>query len=299
MEGLLTEFDTFKIRNRYFFLRSMLSQVKRDFTMRIQACDDAIQYSKRNLDIAGNFLAVFTLEKIECYMHIREYDLLSKLCKECEVLFYNHTSNWLKLKYYEIVGLLSTGQPIKALEVFRVVHKMLVKNGGGAKKYNDQWLILEGYIYLFLYTENKEIQPNTIQLPSLDAFMRKFLTQGLNSLSGDKEGANLGMMIIHVFLLLCLKSNPTDIVEKVMALDRYKRRYLNQTSNARTELFITILKHYSFTVADMQKTSTKMRELFIQLSPTSAGTNSSTEDFELIPFDIIWKRMMEFYGVEI
>ena len=299
LELLLSEFDTFKTRIRYFLLRSLLCQVQRQFTKRIEACEDAIQYFKSNPDIAGNFVGVFTLEKIESHLHVRKYEVLLKLCKESVVLFNKHSSNWLEIHYYEIIALLSTGQTIKALEVFRVVQKILKKNGGGAKKNHDHWLIIEGYIYLFLHTENKELLPTSFQLPSMEVYMRKFLTQGLYALSGDKEGANVGMMILHIFLLLCLKSNPTDIMEKVKALDRYKRRYLNQSSNTRTELFITILRHYSFSAADMQKTSTKMKELFWQLSPESDPTSTSTEDYELIPFDIIWKRLMQFYGVDI
>ncbi len=229
LEVLLSEFDTFKIRYDYFLLRSLLGQVKRDQKMRIEACEDAIHYFKNNPDIAGNLIGVFTLEKIESYLHIREYDLLLKLSKECAVLFNKHTSNWLKIKYYECIALLSKNQPVIALEVFREVQKVLKKNGGGAKKYNDQWLIIEGYIYLYLHTENKELLPTSFQLPPMEAYMRKFLTQELHSLSGDKEGANVGLMILHIFLLLSLKSNPTDILEKVKALDRYKRSYLNQT----------------------------------------------------------------------
>ena len=105
--------------------------------------------------------------------------------------------------------------------------------------------------------------------------------------------------VLHIFLLLCLKANPTDIVDKVTALDRYKRRYLKQTTNTRTELFITILRHYTFGSAEMLKSSQKMKELFDKLIPNDQNTTAPTEDYELIPFDIVWRRIMKFYGITI
>ncbi|MBS1538279.1 MAG: hypothetical protein JST20_11085 [Bacteroidetes bacterium] len=297
-EELLKNFDTFKIRYSYFILRSWYAQIQRQFTDKIAVCDDAIEYFKNNPNIAGNLIAVFTLEKAECYLHLREYQTFLQLSKECESFFLKLTSNWLILKSYEVQALLSIGQLIPALELFNSVKKSLMRSGGGVEKFNEHWLVLEGYIYFFLYTQSEETLPENYRRPQLLTYLRKLSTTQITALANDKTGANLGIHIVHLLLLFALKSEPEVIAEKVVALDRYKRRYVLQESNQRTETFITMIRHFAFENFETINTSYRTKSLFQSLSPIDKNFYvDSLEAYELIPFDIIWTRIMTHYGV--
>jgi hypothetical protein len=297
IESILNNYDTFKIRYSYFILRSLFGQVQRDFAIRLQACNDAIEYCNVNRDIAGNLIAVFTSEKAECYFHLRKYDAFLAVYAECEPLLDNNTSIWLILKSYEVQTLLSIGQPIRALESFKIVQESLERSSGGITKYKEQWLILEGYIYFFFYTEPSDTSHELFQRSLLEKYLRKLVLNGVSSLAGDKEGANIGLMILHIVLLLGLKSNPNDIEEKINALDRYKRRNLRKGVNSRTDIFITMLRQIVFENFDMKKANAITKNLFRKLSSTDETYIDSVEDYEVIPYDIVWKKIMEYYGV--
>lgn len=298
LELLIQQFDTFKIRYNYYLLRSWYGQVVRNFPKRIAACDEAIEYFRNNPSIAGNLVAIFTSEKADCYFHLRDYEQFLKLAKECDSLLDKNTSNWLIIKCFEIQTLLSINESVRALEVFTGVRKLLKRSSGGIAKITERWLILEGYVLFFLHTQSPATEPTISQNPPLEKYLRTLVSSELSSSSTDKVGANVGMMILHVLLLIALRSNPTDIAEKVVALDRYRRRYLDQQSNLRTETFVTMLRHLSFDNFNMQITGKKTKDLYLKLVPATPTTIDSTEDYELIPFDIIWKRLMDFYGVE-
>lgn len=291
LELLLTQFDTFKIRYNYFMLRSWLGQVQRDYDARLKACDDAISYWESNPSIAGNLTAIFTLEKIACTFHQRNYESFFTLVPHCENLLDKNTSSWLILKSYEVQVHLSISQLVHAVEVFKNVQKILKRSGGGLTKFSDQWLILEGYIYFFIHSENAVQLPEYLKIPPVEKYLRKLVSSEFDSILTDKEGANVGLMILHVLLLLCMKCSPVDIYDKVVALDRYRRRYLDPRMNNRTGTFITLLKNFTSALLNKNNMAKIQGADTIILSLT----DQATEDYELIPFDILWKRLLSIY----
>lgn len=297
LEQLLAEHDTFKIRYSYFMLRSWLGQVKRDINARIQACEDALAYWKLNPDISGNLTGIFTIEILTCYFHKGNYESVLRLAVECDTLFDKNSSSWLIAKGYQLQTYLSLGLTSEAVKLFSLVSKLLKRSSGGATKFIERWLILEGYLFFFIHTND---QPNDIekyQTSHLEKYLRKLVSSEFSSATNDKEGANVGFMILHVLLLLCMKCNPNDILEKVIALDKYRRRHLDPTKNTRTDTFITLLKHFTYSLADKQRLQLSNTEHLSNLSPSIPTSTNSTEDYELIPFDIIWQRLMLVYGV--
>lgn len=297
-EEILKEFDTFKIRYSYFILRLWYVQIQRQYIDKITVCDDAIEYFKSNPSIAGNLVAVFTLEKASCYIHLREYQNFLQLSEVCEPFFHKLTGNWLIFKSYQVQALLSTRQIIPAFELFNSVKKSFMRSSGGVEKFNEQWFVLEGYIYFFLYTLPKESLRGDFQKPSLEIYFRKLVTTQISALASDKTGVNLGVLIVHLLLLFAIKSEPEVIAEKVVALDRYKRRYVDQESNQRTETFIKMLRYFAFDNFEIKEINKKTKKLFKKLAPDNKDLHvDSLEDYELIPFDIIWTRIMTHYGV--
>jgi len=296
-EDILSKQDTFKIRYSYYMLRSLQGQIKRDFRMRIKACDEAIEYFKKHPQIAGNLLGIFTLEKAECYFHFRQYDVCLQIISKCEKYFQKTTSNWLILKSYEVLSLLCLGNSLQAFEVFKAVRKILYRSSGGVSKYNERWLVVEGYIYFFLHTELPNVLPEKSVIPSLHNYLHKLLVTKIDSLSEDKDGANIGVMILHVILLLGLKSNPSDISERIDALDRYRRRYLEYGVNERTDTFIRILRQLYFENFDVHRTNILMKNYLDKLSPTGNRFIEGVEDYEVIGYDIVWDRIVKFYAV--
>lgn len=297
LEQLLAQHDTFKIRYSYFLLRSWLGHIKRDIDESITACEDAIAYWKLNPDIAGNLTAVFTLEILTCHFHKRNYEYVLTLAGECEKFFDNTSSNWLIMKGYQLQALLSVGRTAEALKLFSGVSKSLKRSSGGSAKFIERWLILEGYLFFFIHTNDQPNDVEKYQTSHLEKYLRKLVSSDFISAQVDKEGANVGLMILHVLLLLCMKCNPTDILEKVNALDKYRRRHLDPTKNTRTDTFITLLKHFTYSLADKQRLQLSNSPHFSNLSPSIPTSTNYAEDYEIIPFDIIWQRLKMVYGV--
>lgn len=300
MESILENFDTYKIRYNYYLLKIWLTQAERNLPARILACDDAIDYLKVNPDIAGNLVALFSLEKAECYFNLRNYQEYLNIIHVCESSFLVNTNNWLILKNYQVLALLCIGDSIGAYEVFTTVAKSLVRSSGGVGKFNEQWLIIEGYIYFFLHTTNSALFPESFHTPSLEKYIRKLESSEFYILAKDKEGANVGLLVIRMLLMLCSKkSNSVEIIEKILLLERYKLRNLDEKSNYRTVTFIKLLRNFIFAYYENHKTVHKSRILLHSLVPNGDGSFIPSEDYELIPYDIVWKRLMQYYGVDI
>ncbi|MBK9249103.1 MAG: hypothetical protein IPM69_13570 [Ignavibacteria bacterium] len=299
LEQLLVQHDTFRIRYHYFLLRSWLGQVKRDIDERIHVCEDSITYWKLHPDIAGKLTAIFTLEILTCYFQKRNYELVLGLAEECDSLFDRNSSSWLIFKGYQLQAYLSLGRTTEAAMLFSTVSRTLKRSSGGSTKFIERWQILEGYLFFFIHINKQKNDLETYQISHLEKYLRKLVSYEFSTIQNDKEGANVGLMILHVLLLFCMKCNPTDILEKVIALDKYRRRHLDPSKNSRTDSFITMLMHFTYALSDKNRKHLNYIEHFSNVSPTIPASNNSTEDYELIPFDIIWKRMMKFYEVEI
>lgn len=289
---LFDQFDSYKVKDRYWALASLIGQIDLNYETVMQATEEAITYVKLHPHLVGKSkLGLYLSEKILiCFSH-RMYQEARVTIEECNLLTTKTTSNWLSLKMTETLLNLHTDREREAWEIVRYVKSIIKESSGGMERYGIEWKILEGFCYYACLTATPP--PSEDDMPFLPDPVRVF-AGGFLEFFDDKEGANLSMLLCHILLISLSPDSKTDFSNKIALLDRYRLRNLKNRQSQRGAYFIELLR--AMVRADYNRATT------IRLAkPILEKMQAITicENYEILPFEKTWHALVERMTVKV
>ncbi|MBK9247916.1 MAG: hypothetical protein IPM69_07345 [Ignavibacteria bacterium] len=283
---LFDQYDSFKIKDRYWALASLIGQIDLNYDTVMEATDEAITYLKEHPHLVSkNMLGLYLSEKVLiCFSH-RKYEEARVAIEECKLATSPNTSRWLSLKMTETLLNLHTDHEREAWEIVRHVKSTLKESSGGMVRYGQEWKILEGYCYYARMTTI--LRPSEDEITALPDPVRVF-AGGFLEFFDDKEGANLSMLLCHILLISLSEESKTDFSNKIALLDRYRLRNLKNKQSQRGAYFIELLR--AMVRADYNQATTNRLA-----KPILAKMQNFTicENYEILPFEKTWHRLVE------
>ena len=229
-----------------------------------------------------------SLQKMYCYVMLRDYKNGEKCAGQCEVLFKKSTNNWLIYKEYYFLLLMHTKKYLKAGQTINVV-----TNDGHFKNWDvnrrEKWQIMEAY-YNLMYRAGK-IKKGATGIRQAKYRFTKFLNNA-PILSKDKKGHNASLLIIQAVYLL-LEHNYEGFENIMESLKRYASRYFPEGQNFRSLIFIKMIITVFKCGYDKKVIQIQTKRLYTQLSKLQFKHVSTTEGLEVVPFMDLWEIVLE------
>ncbi|MEL6942737.1 MAG: hypothetical protein AAFO82_08720 [Bacteroidota bacterium] len=249
----------------------------------IQACDDAIEFFKKKIDVNPNSIHVFMHYKIVCCIQYLDFEAGKTAIKAALEYATPDTHNWFLDHYYSMMLSLRCGYYKEAYDVFKLLD-------GNKKLKNQSDQITEGvylarayFHYLASIGKIEGIEQTKF---NLKIFLRKIPTH-----SRDKEGLNIPVLILHVLLLIEQKEYEKTI-GRLKALKKYGGKYIKAKDRPRVTCFINMLGKIPMSRFHREATARNAKTFTDRLQEFSIQEYGQNYAIEIIPYEELWKMVL-------
>ncbi|MEM9918294.1 MAG: hypothetical protein AAF990_09380 [Bacteroidota bacterium] len=252
-----------------FTLQILNAYYQKDNAKYIQTCQEAIRFLKeKGIRKEINFYLLLLPRLIQQGF----FDEAHKCILESMETTNKGSNNYYRILYHYILLELYRGRYQQAQELYASTSRIKDKTVA------EQFRIFRGY-FSFLHRIGKIYSEDKFQL-------YKFINE-VPVFSQDKSGHNVNILVLQ-FLYYLGKDNG-QIIDKIDAIELYRKRYVSGRSAIFLKMLWKIL-HYQFnTVAIRYRTKKDMEKLCSM--PVDI-------DYEVVPYEVLWDLVMNYLEQE-
>lgn len=239
-------------------------------------------YYLKHPQYAGNTrYAEIALRKLNCYMHLKDYEEGQKCAQACLESFWIGSSN--RLFFMEVYFMFAM-QAAEYGNAFKIING--TKNDAGFQKlsiaHQKKWQLYQIY---YEYAANA--------WSGKKLFSSKKFFSDYTGLVDDKSGYNAAIYII-AWCMQLRYGDPAELTGKAEAFKKYRGRYLKEIQDHRINIFINMMQtadrlDYNYQLV-LDQTADMLKELQHTPLPESIG---NFEGVEIIPLEKLWEMAME------
>ncbi len=255
----------------------------------IEVCDNVIALLKGRSNANRGTLAITLFQKIACLIQLRMFDgKAEESINYCfSLLEEEGTFNWFRTNELYVHYCLFARRYDDALALFGKAsqHPKFESLGGAVR---DNWQIYGGYLHLLAVL-------GKLDLAKVENVVGTFRYARLNNeievLAKDKQGMNIPLIFLPVVYHLVKGTFDTADIS-LEALEKYRKRYLDNDMNRRSAAFLNMLIAFAkrdYKSASAEKKIKKELEVLAKEQPQVAG---QTFAVEIIPYEDLWEMMI-------
>ncbi len=276
---------------QYHYLTAQIGNIKylsvNDCESALGICNESLSLLKGRTNTNRGALVSISFQKIACLTQLRIYDgQAEEAIGYCLSLEEEGAFNWFRTHELHLHYCLFARRYEEALGLFEKAsqHPKFETLGGAVR---DNWQVYGGYLHLLAAL-------GKLELAKVDAAVGTFryarLSNEIEVLDKDKQGMNIPLILLPV--LYHLVKGTFDTAEiSLEALEKYRKRYLDNDMNRRSAAFLNMLIAYAkrdYKSASAEKKIKKELEVLAKEQPQVAG---QTFAVEIIPYEDLWEMM--------
>lgn len=290
LQELRKEYPTDTVMMNYFRVQSMYCQIAGEFSALVEVCDEAEMYYQEYPRFSTRIrLAEFALTKMVAFLHLRDYERGEFNAQRCMELYPRTNSNWFTFMEYYFLLCLHTQKFVRAVEVFHEVNSNpRLQNSPEFRL--EKWRVNEGYLHYVFESGWETTHSENVDMFSKRFSLNKFLNE-VPTYSKDKRGMNVSIIILQILFLL-ERGQLDAIASRTDALRVYSSRYLRKDDSYRSQLFIRMLLVVESKSFDYNKIVVATQGYRNRLLATTKGKHGTLDDTEIIPFELLWERIL-------
>lgn len=260
-----------------------------DYQNTLKICDEAIAFFERKEFSASTALNIFHYEKLICYLQLRQFEEAIVTADLCMVHLEEGAFNWFKL--YELYFLvhMHRGAYSSAVEKLKeaMEHPSFTKV---PENIQETWKIFEAYTYFLemigalAHNDQEGHQHKGFRLTRFLNEMRVF--------SKDKQGMNVPILILEI-LMAVGKKQYSELIDRLEAIDKYRRRYLNSPDMERTNLFLKMLLQLPKSGFQKDLILHKTQGYFKSLEEIPIELANQAHEIEILPYETLWQIVLD------
>lgn len=261
----------------------------------IEICDKALTILRNRKVSNRGSLVSFATQKLACLTQLRVFDKEDQTAEFCLSLVDEGSFNWFRVLETQFYNYLYTKRYERALTVFE---KVIQQNRFGLLSGNvrDIWTLLGGYLHLLAALD--KLDPQEVDniagyySPNTARFSNDF-----EVLDKEKDGMNIPLVLLPVLYSIAKGIfNEGDFGRSIEALDKYRKRYLENDSNRRSAIFLKMVLALTKKEFDGAKAERKMEKERALLEKEPAPLANQSFAIEVIPYEDLWEMLMEKNG---
>jgi len=278
---------------QYYFYTAQIGIIKHlsvnNCLEALNVCDEALILLKERKNTNRESLVALAGQKIACLTQLRIFanNEGGQVATYCLSLAEEGSFNWFRVHELHLHYCLFARRYEEALTLFEKASKHpKFESLSGAVR--DNWQLYGGYLHLL------------VALGKLDAakveatagtFRYARLNNAIEVVAKDKQGMNIPLIFLPVIYNL-VKGTFDSSGISLEALEKYRKRYLDNDMNRRSAAFLNMLMAFAkldFTTASAEKKIKKELEILSKEQPQVAG---QTFAVEIIPYEDLWEMMV-------
>ncbi len=285
---LCAESDSYNVHYNMYQIWILMYQFMGNYEKMIEICDLAEKFLVDNPPFRQEVkLASLALQKISCYLQLRDYENGRKNAEKCLELFTEGTNNWFVFLEYYFLLAIHTENYINAAGIYlKVVNHPRYEFT--AMERQEKWKIFEAYLNYIFETEN-------LNRDFLNDGKRKFrILKFLNEVpnySKDKRGFNIAILIIQILYML-EKGDYTGIINRSEALNVYCSRYLRKDESYRSNCFIKMLLTMEKEDFRYERSKQLAMKYYRKLTEGNDDGQNIVYEWEIVPYEILWEKVL-------
>ncbi len=257
----------------------------------IKIIDEALPKLQTRGNSNRGALFTIAIQKLACLTQLR---LLNdgagdEIAQYCLSLSDTGEFNWFRTQeiyfYYCAYG----GRYKDALDIYGQV-KESPRLSSLEGSFRDYWQLLGGYLHLLAAFKKLEAaQVEQIVGP----FRYTKFANDFEVLGKDKGGMNIPLVLLPVLYSLAQDGGLDESVLSIEALDKYRKRYLDNDVNQRSNSFVKMLIAFTklpYEKAAAEKKINKELAVLKTLDPQVVGQSFA---IEIVPYEDLWGMLRE------
>ncbi|MEQ1743932.1 MAG: hypothetical protein ABMA02_00775 [Saprospiraceae bacterium] len=255
-------------------------------------CDEALNLLKTRPNANRGGLSSFAFHKLICLTQLRIEDEGDKTINYCLTLVDPGNFNWFRLLETQFYYYTYFKKYEQALRVFEeaVGHPKYLLLSGSAR---DMWVMIGGYLHILAIFG--KLDKNDVETAAgyFNPFAARFLND-FEILDKEKDGMNIPLVLLPVLYSVAKGLYEEEAFRRsVEALDKYRKRYLENDTNRRSAIFLKLLLAIAKREFAGERAETKIqkeRELLKKEPPEIAGQSFA---IEVIPYEDLLEMLLQ------
>lgn len=260
-----------------------------NYEQAILICNEAretLQSSQKNVDKGK--LGIYHGTQMYCYLNLKKFEEASAFAEKLDEYFVVGTLNWYNITEYYFVLCIQTGRYDQAYD--QLIKARRSGNHDQLVGVQAQvWSLFEGYMQ-FVISGGLWKNPS-ILIEGKNFKVARFLNEVV-SLSGDKTGIHVSVLILQIMFLL-QQGRYEDIIDRKDALRRYVYRYLYSKENERSRIFLNMLLRMIECDFSYSITKTKTQRLYKSLSEQQMNYQANLGGNEIVDYEVLWNWTLD------
>ncbi|TNE48308.1 MAG: hypothetical protein EP344_18740 [Bacteroidetes bacterium] len=258
----------------------------------IQICDEALQIIQNRKISNRGALASIAIQKLACMTQLRLFEPDDATVNYCLSLVEEGGFNWFRVQETIFYYNLYARNYEKALKVFEQViqHPRYEILSGSTR---DMWTLHGGYLHLLAALGKLDAKV----VETIAGYYNPNTTRYSNDFEvfdKEKEGMNIPLVLLPILYSIAKgEHNEENFGRSVEALDKYRKRYLENDTNRRSAIFLKMILALTKKDFDGARAERKMEKewaLLQQEPPQVAGQSFAVE---VVPYEDIWQMLTQ------
>lgn len=288
---LTTEVDTSQFYNYTYLIGILKFMSKNDSQSALELADNALITLQKRKNTNRTDLFTLAIQKLSCLTHLRmfEHQEGEAVVAYCLKLIEKSSFNWFRLMETYFQYCMYAKNYNKALEIYDLVRKS-ERIGTLTGNVRDSWQLYGGYLHLLV--QFKKLDIKTVEKITGPFKMVRF-NNDFEIFDRDKEGMNIPLFLLPLLYSLAQGSDhEEEYGRSVDAIEKYRKRYLDNDLNRRSASFTNMLLalgKIEFEQASAERKIKKEMAVLTSLPPQEAGQSLAVE---IIPYEDLWEMLV-------
>lgn len=286
----LKEVDTIAFYAHTYVIGVIKYSAINDCAKVIELCDEVLGILQSRKNTNRGSLSHFAMQKLACLTQLRNFEEGDRAAQYCLSLVDVGGFNWFKVLETQFYYYMYTRRYKDALQVFEQViqHPRYSLLSGSTR---DMWTLHGGYLHLL--AGFGKLDPEEVSRiagyysPSSARYSNDF-----EVLDKEKDGMNIPLVLLPVLYSIA-KGNfdEEDFGRSIEALDKYRKRYLENDTNRRSAIFLKIILALAKKNYEGARAERKMEKEWALLQQEPPEMSRQSLAVEVIPYEDLWEML--------
>lgn len=289
LKPALEKFDSHQLHFYGRLIEVAIYTSVNDYVQTLKVCEETIAFFEHKDFTANTALNIFHYEKLICYLQLRRFKEATSTAELCLAHLEEGTFNWFKLyELYFLVHMHSGCYACAVDKLKRIMeHPVFVKL---PENIQETWKIFDAYTYflemigLLAHGDQEGHQHKGFR-------MTKFLNE-MQVFSKDKQGMNIPILVLEI-LMAVAKKQYSELIDRLEAIDKYRRRYLNGADTERTNLFLKMLLQLPKSGFQKEVIIHKTQHYISELEAIPIEMANQAHEIEILPYEVLWQIVLD------
>lgn len=289
LESSVYQSSSFTYKINYYRVNFYALDMSGKYKDVVMLCDEALGYFTSIPEFSASIaVSEFAYRKLDACLKIRDLENGAEAAVLAKSLLKEGSNNWFIIQIHYCHLLLHSS---RFDEAYSVVSEALAhpRFASLPTLNQEQWKICE--LYVLFAVDRLESEGGKVTKVKSSQRLEALL-QVAPTLSQDKQGKKVSLLILHILYLLEIEDF-NGIIDRMEALRLYRARYLKAAQFPKTASFFKLLQIMENNSFSYRLVKEKGEKEYQKLLESTENQEEINEGLQILPYDWLWQKILD------